>query len=367
LVSSVRQNTDQPIRIRFEHTRYPQWGRHSGYALFVPWLDPVRFRTVLHGASDSDADLPNWLRPFKRPLKRFIARRGMPWYKLSDFNAELLAFAGFLRRQFDVVHFLDGEHSGMFLPRLLRLVGPSTFRTVVTFHQPPEIASDILNPELLQWFDQVVLVSPSQLEFFRQYVAEDRLHVILLGVDTDFFQPAATPNLTHPIRCITVGHWLRDWSTFTEVARAMGDVAFDVVTGSNVDLEGLPNVRRHSGLDDGALAELYRSADILFLPLKQTTANTALLEGIASGLPVVATDLESTRAYLPSGEGILVADNRVDGFIETLRRLQQNIELRLEMGRRARVRAEELAWPRLVSRYEALYEGAIRRAPKSQA
>ena len=363
MVSSVRRNTDQPIRIRFEHTRYPQFGGHSGYAQFVRWLDPERFRTVLHGASDSDADLPSWLRCLKGPLKRFIARGGMPWYKLSDFNAELLAFAGCLGRRFDVIHFLDGEHSGLFLPRLLRLVGPSTLRTVVTFHQPPEVAGDILNRELLQWFDQVVVVSPSQLAFFRQYVAEDRLHVILHGIDADFFQPATTPNQTHVIRCITAGHWLRNWSIFTEVARAMGDVAFDVVTGSRVDLGGLANVRIHSGLDDAALAELYRSADILFLPLKQTTANNALLEGIAIGLPVVATDLESTRAYLPSGEGILVADKRVDGFIETLRRLQQNIELRLEMGRRARVRAEELAWPRLVSRYEALYQGAIRRAP----
>jgi glycosyltransferase involved in cell wall biosynthesis len=359
----VRQSTDQPVRVRFEHTCYPQWGGHSGYAQFVRCLDPASFRTFLHGASDRDPDLPRWLRRFKPSLKRLIARGKMPWYKISDLNAEMLALAECLRRRFDLVHFLDGEHSGQFLPRLLRFLGPSSVRTVVTFHQPPSLLRGLVNPELLRWFDQVVVVSPSQLEFFKPHVAEDRLQVILHGVDTDFFHPAAAARRGDGIRCITVGDWLRDWSSFAAVARAMGDVAFDVVTGTKPDLSGLDNVRLYSGLDDGALAELYRRADILFLPLKETTANNALLEGIATGLPVVATDLEATRAYLPSGEAILVADNRTEGFIEAIRGLQRNVALRREMGRRARLRAEELAWPRLACHYERLYRRTIRRPP----
>jgi glycosyltransferase involved in cell wall biosynthesis len=325
----------------------------------VRHLDPKLCYTVLHGASDTDEDLPIWLAPLKPWLRQFVRRGGISWYKLSDLNAEILAFAGCLGRRYDIVHFLDGEHSGQFLPRLVRQSGLSMVRTMATFHQPPEVAEKILNGDMLRWFDQVVLVSPSQLPFFRRYVTDERLQVILHGVDTDFFHPAMDLNSTGRIRCITVGHWLRDWTVFSQVARVMSDVVFEVVSGRQLEFGDLPNVRTHIGVDDAALAALYRSADILFLPLVQATANNALLEGIASGLPVVATDLEAVRAYLPSGEGCLVRDNRTEGFIDVLRRLHQDIGLRQEMGRRARLRAEQLSWPHLVRQYETLYERAL--------
>ena len=357
----MRHDTDQPVRIRFEHTRYPQIGGHSGYAQLTRHLDPARFHASLHGVSDSDTDLPSRLRRFSRPLKRLIARGGMRWYKLSDFNAEMLLIGGCLARQFEIIHFLDGEHSALILPRVRRLIGASRLRIVATFHQPPEIAREVLNLELLPLLDQVVVVSPTQLAFFKQYVAEDRIHLILHGVDTSFFHPIAHPRPAQEVRCITVGQWLRDWAAFAEVAQAMSDMTFDVVTNSRLEFSNLTNVRIHSGLEDAVLAELYRTADILFLPLIQSTANNALLEGIASGLPVVATDLEAIQAYLPSEEGILVAANRREGFIHALRRLQQDAELRHQMGSRARQRAEALAWPRMAARYEQLYRETIDR------
>jgi glycosyltransferase involved in cell wall biosynthesis len=135
------------------------------------------------------------------------------------------------------------------------------------------------------------------------------------------------------------------------------------VTNRKVDFRHLPNVTIHSGIDDSALARLYRSADVLFLPLVQSTANNSLLEGIASGLAGAITDLEAVRAYLPGGEALLVADNQVDAFVAALRRLRQDVELRHELGRRARARAEALAWPRLIRRYEEFYASVAAESP----
>jgi glycosyltransferase involved in cell wall biosynthesis len=141
------------------------------------------------------------------------------------------------------------------------------------------------------------------------------------------------------------------------------DIRFDVVTGAETGLSGLSNVHIHRNVADAALAQLYRNADALLLPLIDSTANNALLEGMASGLPVVATDLTAIRAYLPCGGGLLVPDNSVDGFVTALQSLQQDRSLRYATGRLARARAEELAWPRLVPEYEALYTKALARAP----
>src|SRR6266850_3703369 len=102
------------MRIRFEYTRYAHWGGRSGYNQFVHHLNPQHFQTQLHPTSHGDADL-NWLRPMWPIIKRLLRRGRVPWYSLSDLNAEILAIAACLAGRTDIVHFLDGDHSPQFL------------------------------------------------------------------------------------------------------------------------------------------------------------------------------------------------------------------------------------------------------------
>lgn len=348
---------EAPIRLRVEFTRYRHLGAHSGYGQFVRHLPKDRFDVVQHGASDSDADLPTFMTPLRPWLRGLIARGGMPWYKLSDLTAEMHALPGCLANRCDIIHFLDGEHSAQFLPRWCRRSPLPTPRTVATFHQPPDVLRQLINRDLLRWFDCIVLVSPSQRPFFAEHVPEERLRVILHGVDDGFFRPGQEGNDSTRIRCVTAGHWLRDWEVFEGVAKALAEVEtvrFDVVSGGKVELGRLANVTLHNGLDDQELARLYRSADVLFLPLVDATANNSLLEGMSSGLAVVTTDLEATRAYLPNGAGILV-ENRVDAFVGALKTLSSDAPMRRRLGSAARARSQELAWRRMVQEYQDLY------------
>jgi glycosyltransferase involved in cell wall biosynthesis len=353
----VPRDAESRVRIRFEHTVFPHWGTRSGYVQLPRSLDPTLFMTALHGASDNDSDLPRWLYPVKPMLREICRRSAMPWYKPSDLVAEARISKECWDGQWDIVHFLDGEHSGYYLPRLLRLARISDVRIIATFHQPPDVAARILRGPELRQFDQVILVSPSQKEFFGQYVDEDRLHVILHGVDTSFFITGTKAPGKGRMRCITVGNWLRDWHTFERVVGKLPDMDFDVVSGQSA-APRFPNVIVHSGLDDSRLAALYRTADVLFLPLLGATANNALLEGIASGLPVVSTDLEAVRAYLPGGEGILVSRG-AEGYVDALRKLQRDDSLRSTMSRLARTRAEELSWPHVAALHARLYNQAL--------
>ena len=345
------QGVKRPIRIRFVHTRYPHLGSHSGYVQFVEALDKSRFHCSVRATADNDGDIRSWFTPL---YNRLVARSAMPWYKQSDLHAELLALGAGIAGRYDVIHFLDGEHSPRYLPRLLRQAGRAGLRTIATFHQPPALLKDLLHLESLRWLDQIVLMSPSQLEFFRQHVTEEKLSVILHGVDTDFFAPKSVVKSSHSLRCVTVGHWLRDWTTFGRVARELPEVRFDVVSSRDCGAEDLANVHIHRGLDDVALAELYREADILFLPLLDSTANNALLEGMASGLAVVASDLVATRAYVPNGTALLLR-NRPEEFVGAIRRLNADTGLLRQLKVSARTRAEELAWPQVARCYEALY------------
>jgi glycosyltransferase involved in cell wall biosynthesis len=351
----ARRDANRPIRVRLEHTLYSHWGGHSGYPRFIDYLDPVRFSAIRHGAADNDAECPRWLRPMRPLLIRALRRRHMKWYKLSDLNAEIDAFNECLLGKIDVVHFLDGEHSGQFLPRWLRLVG-SKVRAVATFHQPPNLLANLIDPDLVRHFDHIVLMSPSQRSYFDAKMSTEKVSVIRHGVDTDFFCPGVQDRRSGPLRCITVGHWLRDWRVFRSVAQRMPSLEFHVVTGRETGAEDLSNVYRHQGLDDEALASLYRASDILFLPLEDSTANNALLEGIASGLPTITTDLASIRSYLSGNEAILTPVGDAEASIAALGLMDDPV-LRSRMSKLARAQAETLSWRHVALQYESLFAG----------
>jgi glycosyltransferase involved in cell wall biosynthesis len=294
-------------------------------------------------------------------LRKALERPSMGWYKLSDLSAEIAAARRCLAGQVDLVHFLDGEHSGRLLPRLLRVIG-SRVRTVATFHQPPNLLEELVDANVLRRFDHIVLMSPSQRPYFKGRVADEKVSVILHGVDAEFFRPVGRKRTAGPLRCVTAGHWLRDWAMFRSVAAQIRSVEFHVITACETGVEDLPNVFRHVDVEDVTLASLYRSADVLFLPLKDSTANNALLEGIASGLPTITTDLPAVRAYLAGAEAMLLPIGDVDAAIAALKRLQHDPELRSRMGASARARGEDLSWSRVAKQYEALFASLVRRS-----
>jgi glycosyltransferase involved in cell wall biosynthesis len=133
-----------------------------------------------------------------------------------------------------------------------------------------------------------------------------------------------------------------------------------IVTDRATGLDGLANVRRHRGLTDEQLRALYQRCDALLLPLTGATANNALLEGLACGLPAVATRLEAVESYVGAEAQSLVDDNDADAMLEALVCLRDDEELRRMRGRSARARAEQLSWKNAARRYVDLYAEMVR-------
>lgn len=348
-------------------TRYPHWGRHSGISQVLSHLDHSALEWTDHPVSDGDADFPIRNALVRAPLRRLVKRRGMPWYGLSDLWAELYAFRQARRGECDVVHYFDPEHSAQYLPTLLARTGRTQTRIVGTFHQPPEELPGLVRRDVVGRLDHAVLVSPEQGRFFEGLLPPDRVSIIPHGIDVDFFRPGE-PSQPSPDRdaleCLCVGHYLRDFAVLGAVARRLeGDprLRFRVISAQPTGLEHLANVSVESGLDDSALLAAYQRADLLFLPLRACTANNALLEGAACGLPVVSSDHASTRFYLPGEEAVLIRDNDADGFTQAILDLCENPRRRAEMSVAARRRAEELSWSRIAPRYQELYVDLARR------
>lgn len=114
------------------------------------------------------------------------------------------------------------------------------------------------------------------------------------------------------------------------------------------------------GLRDD-LPDWYRAVDAFVFPTAREGMPVALLEAMASGLPVVASDVEGVRGVLPDEHyGWLCPVGDVDAFTAVLR---QSIEQPDEARRRAHNALQHVqayfSQARVLMAYENLYQGVI--------
>jgi len=94
-------------------------------------------------------------------------------------------------------------------------------------------------------------------------------------------------------------------------------------------------------LQGSELACAYREADIFLLPSVSESFSMALLEGMASGLPVIATNVGGTPELIAHGEnGLLVPHNDPKSLAAALDELAASPELRARLGRNNRRKIE---------------------------
>lgn len=351
------------MHVRVIRTHFPHWGAYSGINQFLSYLDHGKYSVDMHVVSDSDEDFPFQNRMIRKWLRRVVQKQGMQWYKLSDLTAEMKALKQCWRSKVDILHYLDGEHSAQFMPKLLKGFGKFRPRMIATYHQPSEVLESLINRNVVAKLDCVTVVSPEQVPFFEDLLPPDKICLILHGIDTNHFRPAGQSKNENTFKCITTGHYLRDFDAVRRVAeklRVHREIEFHIVTSKPTGLEDLTNVKIHrKHVDDDELLSLYQQSQILFLPLIQSTANNSLLEGLACGLPIVSTSLSSVKVYVPGKEAILIKDNDPQQFADTMMHLVHNPEERGIMAQEARKRAEELDWCKIAPQYEVLYSKVI--------
>lgn len=293
---------------------------------------------------------------------RSFGQQGNAW--LAD--AEVLIQCA--AEKIDLVHFIDGELTGWLVPLAPSAIFKDGVRPtlVATFHQPPRVLKGMINAELLRRLDGVIALCEAQREFLQSYIEPQRVFLIPHGVDTQFFRPPVT-GFERPagdaVRLLLVGHWLRDLETgFAAIKHIRnGGLKVDVTVIS----PRFPTTMRdgdcvvRSGLSDEALREAYWSADLLFLPLIDATANNAVLEAMACSLAVISTDVGGVREAVGGEAGLLVPPSNARALADAVINLARDPERRAAMGRAGRERAERLDWSVIGAMHDQAYRAML--------
>jgi phosphatidylinositol alpha-mannosyltransferase len=134
--------------------------------------------------------------------------------------------------------------------------------------------------------------------------------------------------------------------------------------GATLDLVGVGpeevvprrGVRAHGRISDAERARLLAEADVLCAPsLGGESFGLVLVEGMAAGLPVVATRIAGYAAVLPETAGRLVPPGDEAALAQALGDLLGDADLRARLGEAGRREAARYDWARVGDEIAAVY------------
>ncbi len=224
-------------------------------------------------------------------------------------------------------------------------------------------------------------------------VPREKLTHILNGVDTDRFRPGAEfarevlpENFSGDNKIIigTVGrmeavkdqtnlvhafiHLVKQQPENKENLRLIiiGDGALRLPAMSLLEEAGLDDIAWLPGERED-VPELLRSMDVFVLPSLAEGISNTILEAMASGLPVVATDVGGNSELVDQDKtGYLVPRADPVALSRAIQRYTSSPGLRREHGERARRRCEgDFSIETMVRNYQALYDGLMQADKRS--
>jgi glycosyltransferase-like protein len=119
-------------------------------------------------------------------------------------------------------------------------------------------------------------------------------------------------------------------------------------------------VRVLGPVPDGLLERLYRAADVLAFPSVKEGFGLVVLEALASGLPVVASDLDVLRGFLADGRSaLLVPSGSGLALARALRRVATDASLRERLRAGGRAVVAHHGWDAAARAHERAYRAFL--------
>jgi glycosyltransferase involved in cell wall biosynthesis len=129
-----------------------------------------------------------------------------------------------------------------------------------------------------------------------------------------------------------------------------------------VSERGLSDVIEVAGrISSEKMPQIYRQNDIFVSASMQEGMSNAMLEAMASGLPIITTRCEGVEE-LVADNGIVVEEAQPEAIAEAIENLADDRRAYKQMSAAARKQAEQFSWKSVAERYLNLYNKVLKTA-----
>lgn len=200
--------------------------------------------------------------------------------------------------------------------------------------------------------DRILVLSSLARRSFEEFGCAHKAVVILPGVDHLFFTPPIEKAPPRVFRaCFVgrvelakgVGYLLAAWKRLALPNSELILIGqFYAETQPVLEAYGAASVKLVGKLPSREVAKIYAESSLLVLPSVHEGFGLVLLEAMASGLPVVATDKTGATECVTTGvDGFVVPARNVDALAEAILWCYQHPDRLIAMGKSARTKVEQ--------------------------
>ena len=113
----------------------------------------------------------------------------------------------------------------------------------------------------------------------------------------------------------------------------------------------------HGWAPDSMVPRYYKSADICVFPSRLEGFGIVILEAMASGIPIIASNTGGIREIISNGKnGMLFKPGDADALSKAILALYQDLDLRKKISQAALKTVTEYNWENIAERYISLYK-----------
>jgi len=196
--------------------------------------------------------------------------------------------------------------------------------------------------------------------------------VIPNGINTNFFKPAEKPQKKEAFTVLSVSRLAKIKNLSTLIKACAGlvieipDLSVKIV-GTGLQKRRLENlvgdlnlgkvVSFLSAVPHHQLPPIYQKADLFVINSLNESMSNAMLEAMATGLPVITNRRNMAQSILNSQNSLMVRDPRnSDELKEAILKLYRDRNLRKSLGENARQTTRNLSPEKISQRYLELYQ-----------
>ena len=324
---------------------------------------------LAHGLNPQKYKLHVWFLKSDGPLVAELsgagaAARWVSWRSgMRDPVGALRFWRQFRSGEFALVHQHWGARS---IRQLIRLGS----RAKIIVHSHGQVLEGSQDPVAVRGADAIIAVSQS---IAHQLTARQVL-VVYSGIPTseqiNWTKSSHGNTIVIGTACRLVeAKGIRDLiSAFAALNKELPAVRLEIA-GSGPEESILSTAARDQGVAGGVrflgwcndLRQVLRNWDVFALPSYDEGLPIAVLEAMAEGLPVVATDVGGIPELVQNeGTGYLIEPKDVDALHKALRKLATSSELRSQFGHAGRLRVQgEFSVEKMVTQIESVYDTLI--------